>query len=268
MPDLVRVVPVVAPNPGPFTLEGTNTWIVGEDPALVIDPGPAVDAHVEAVHARAGRIEAILLTHHHADHASASGALSEASGAPVLAFDPRTDETRLLDGSSIVGGGIRLIAVHTPGHTNDHVAFLEPESRALFTGDAVLGRGTSVIDPPEGNLELYIRSLRRMLALEPEALHPGHGPVVRDARAKLREYLAHRELRERQILAALEEGPQGTEALVRRIYGEYPTELHAAAGRTVLAHLLKLANDGRVAREGIEPEIRFVLVHPRATFQG
>ncbi len=265
MPDLVRIVPVVAPNPGPFTLEGTNTWIVGEDPALVIDPGPAAESHVEAVHARAGRIEAILLTHHHADHASAARALSDVSGARVLAFDPRNGERRLLDGSSVTAGGVRLIAVHTPGHTSDHTAFLEPESRALFTGDAVLGRGTSVIDPPEGDLERYLLSLRRMLVLEPEALHPGHGSVVPDGRARLREYLAHRELRERQILAALEEGPQTTDAIVRRIYGEYPKELHAAAGRTVLAHLLKLADDGRVASEGIEPEVRFVLLHPKAT---
>ncbi|CAN5116723.1 MBL fold metallo-hydrolase [soil metagenome] len=268
MPDPVRVVPIVAPNPGPFTLEGTNTWIVGENPALVIDPGPALESHVKAVHARAGRIEAILLTHHHADHDSAARALSEASGALVLAFDPRNGERRLQDGSSVTAGSVRLIAVHTPGHTNDHAAFLEPESRALFTGDAVLGRGTSVIDPPEGDLELYVRSLRRMLALEPEALHPGHGPVVPDARAKLLEYLAHRELRERQVLAALEEGPQSTEALVRRIYGDYPKDLHAAAGRTVLAHLLKLANDGLVAREGGEPEARFVLLHQRATTEG
>src|SRR6266567_1788356 len=205
---MTRVRCVLAPNPGPFTLEGTNTWLVGGDPCLVIDPGPEDRGHLEAVAGRAGRIGAILLTHHHPDHAPGAAMLAELSGAPVLAFGPWPGEGPLEDGRIVTADGVALRVLHTPGHSRDHAAFHDPGAETLFTGDSVLGRGTSVVDPPDGDLAEYMRSLRSMAALAPRVLYPGHGPVVEDGTGKLREYLEHRDLRERQVLGALGGGPR------------------------------------------------------------
>jgi glyoxylase-like metal-dependent hydrolase (beta-lactamase superfamily II) len=256
---LTDIRSILAPNPGPFTLEGTNTWIVGSNPTLVIDPGPEDAGHVEAVARAAGHVEAILLTHHHPDHAPGAGLLAGITGSPVLAFEPWSGEQALRHGQIVRAGSASLTAVHTPGHTRDHLVFHDPEARSLFTGDAVLGRGTSVVDPSDGDLGAYLESLRRMLRLEPDVLYPGHGPVVHDGRRKLEEYLRHRDMRERQVLAGLAGGPRTPSELVPGIYFEYPKDLHPVAARTVLAHLLKLERDGRVARVGGPPEDRFEL---------
>jgi glyoxylase-like metal-dependent hydrolase (beta-lactamase superfamily II) len=239
---------VLAPNPGPFTLQGTNTWIVGSGPTLVIDPGPDDRGHLDAVRRRAGQISAVLLTHHHPDHASGAALLSRETGASIMAASPRPGERPLQDGMTVEGGDVALHVLAAPGHTPDHVVFFERDRAALFTGDAVLGRGTSVIDPPEGDLADYARSLRRMADLRPEVIFPGHGPIVRPALAKLTEYLEHREERERQVLEALRDGPRGPEDIVPAIYAEYPEALHAAAARSVLAHLIKLEREGVAAR--------------------
>ncbi|MFN2589679.1 MAG: MBL fold metallo-hydrolase [Actinomycetota bacterium] len=244
--DVIRRV--LAPNPGPFTLDGTNTWIVGRDPSIVIDPGPGDRPHVERVAEEAGPVGAILLTHHHPDHAPGAALLSELTGAAARAWAPWDGERAIGDGDEVRGGGVRLRAVHTPGHTSDHLVFFEPDAGALFTGDAVLGWGTSVVDPPDGDLAAYLRSLEQMRALRPRTLYPGHGPVVDDADGKLREYLGHRAERERQILDGLADGPKTPEELVPSIYDAYPVELHPAAARSVLAHLLKLAAEGTVVR--------------------
>jgi glyoxylase-like metal-dependent hydrolase (beta-lactamase superfamily II) len=256
----MRVIRILAPNPSPLTLEGTNTWIVGEGPSVVVDPGPPDAGHVEEIRREAGRVGAILLTHRHPDHAPAAGMLADATGAPVLAFKPEESEERLEDGQLVRGGGVLLRALHTPGHTPDHVVLHEPLSGAIFTGDAVLGRGTSVIDPPEGNLESYMGSLERMLELRPRILYPGHGPTVWRGEAKLREYVDHRNAREQQVLQGLEGGPRSAEELVPAIYGAYPVELHGAAARSLLAHLFKLEGENRVRRESHGPDLRFGLV--------
>jgi glyoxylase-like metal-dependent hydrolase (beta-lactamase superfamily II) len=235
---MTRIDVVVAPNPGFYTLEGTNSWIVGRDPALVIDPGPDDEGHVRRVAARSGSIAAILLTHHHPDHAPGAVLLSRLTGAPVRALRPWDGEESIADGEEVRGGEALLVAVHTPGHSADHVVFHEPQAGALFTGDAVLGRGTSVVDPPDGDLRAYLASLERMLRLSAQRLYPGHGPMIDDAEGKLREYLAHRAERERQVLDGLSSGPKSPEDLVPLIYAEYPPELHPAAARSVLAHLL------------------------------
>jgi glyoxylase-like metal-dependent hydrolase (beta-lactamase superfamily II) len=257
--DVPRILRVLAPNPGPFTLEGTNTWIVGARPSVVIDPGPDDPVHVREVHREAEPVGAILLTHHHPDHAPAAARLAEQTGAPVLAFRPAGEERKMQDGTIVPAGDAIIRAVHTPGHTSDHVVFFERESGALFTGDAVLGRGTSVIDPPEGDMTAYMRSLSVMLALAPRVIYPGHGPAVWSALERLREHLDHRKDRERQVLGGLEEGPRTAEELVPVIYSDYPKELHPAAARSVLAHLLKLAREGRVARVGRPADDRFSL---------
>jgi glyoxylase-like metal-dependent hydrolase (beta-lactamase superfamily II) len=241
-------VRVLAPNPGPLTLEGTNTWVVGSNPSLVIDPGPEDRGHLEEVRRTAREVAAILLTHRHPDHAPGAAQLAAAVGAPVLAFGPEPGEEPIRAGQVIEGGGVRLTAVHAPGHTEDHVVFHDEPFGAMFTGDLVLGRGTSVVDPPEGDMRTYLRSLERLLDLVPRALYPGHGPTVWDAVAKLREYVEHRRSRERQVLEGLREMPRTPEELVPGIYADYPPELHVAAARSVLAHLLKLEWEGRVAR--------------------
>jgi glyoxylase-like metal-dependent hydrolase (beta-lactamase superfamily II) len=243
-----NVQEVLAPNPGPFTLEGTNTWIVGAGPSVVIDPGPDDRGHLEAVRQRAGRIAAILLTHHHLDHAQGAAAMSHGTGAPIMAASPRSGEQPLQGGMTVEGGDVALEVVAAPGHSPDHMVFFDRERAALFTGDAVLGRGTSVIDPPEGDLAEYVRSLHRMVDLRPEVILPGHGPIVRPAIAKLIEYLEHREERERQVLAVLRDGPRRPEEIVPAIYAEYPEAVRAAAARSVLAHLIKLEREGVVAR--------------------
>lgn len=261
----VSIVRVLARNPGPFTLEGTNTWIVGRDPSVVIDPGPDDPRHVEAVLADAAPIGAILLTHHHPDHAPGAARLLTASGAPVFAYRPSVRQRPLAHGQVIEGGGVRLLACHTPGHTPDHVAFLVPGEGALFTGDAVLGRGTSVIDPPEGDMTAYLRSLREMRELAPRRIYPGHGPVVFDAMAKLDEYLSHRAQREEEILTAIAEGKRTSAEMVPGIYGdEVPESMFSVAARSVLAHLIRLERQGRVTRVGRYADERFVAVEPHA----
>ncbi len=256
---MIRILRILAPNPGPFTLEGTNTWVVGENPSVVIDPGPNDASHILSVLDAAEPISAILLTHKHPDHAPGAGRLSAASRAPVHAFRPEDVERPLRNGEVIAAGRASLRVIHTPGHTRDHVCFLLEPERLLFTGDAVLGRGTSVVDPPDGDMALYVRSLHAMLDLNARSLHPGHGPVIWGARTKLEEYVVHREQRERQVLEALEGGLSTPGEIVPGIYGrEVPESMYAVAARSVLAHLLKLEREGRVRRTGKQE--RFTLV--------
>lgn len=246
---MLRVRRVLAPNPGIETLDGTNTWIVGADPSIVIDPGPDLPEHLEMVAAEARPVAAILVTHDHPDHAPGAARLAGLVAAEVRAFRLAGAE-RLRAGQRFPGGGVELTAVPTPGHTSDHVAFLEPTSAALFTGDAVIGRGTTFIDPPDGDMAQYLRSLRRMLELRPRTIYPGHGPVVLRAVEKLEEYLAHRQDREQEIRAALAERPHTIDELVSSIYVAYPDAVRPFAARSVLAHLLKLEREGTVSRSG------------------
>ena len=260
----MRVIRVLAPNPGVRELEGTNTWIVGSSPAIVIDPGPEIDAHLREVERTAGRVGAIVLTHDHPDHAPGAPRLSAMTGAPVRAARPAEGWERLRDGSVIAAGDGSLTVVATPGHTADHVTFHATASAALFTGDAVLGRGTSVIDPPEGDLLAYLQSLRRMRDLAPRTIYPGHGPAVLQAIAKLDEYLEHRATREAQILAALADGPRSPEEIVPEIYVGYPPEVLELAARSVLAHLLKLAVEGRAEKRTKGGVTRWSTIEPRS----
>jgi len=246
---VLRIIRILAPNPGVFTLEGTNTWVVGRDPSIVIDPGPEDGSHLDEVANAAGAVGAVVVTHDHEDHSPGAAGFAARVGAPLFAF--RLEGARhLSDGQAIRAGGVTAVAVHTPGHSSDHVVLHLPEDHAVFTGDAVLGRGTSFIDPPDGDLAAYLRSLARMRDLAPRILYPGHGPVVLDAVAKLQEYLDHRAERERQVLDAMSEGARTIGEIVAVVYENYPVEVHGLAGRSVLAHLLKLMGEGRVARSG------------------
>jgi glyoxylase-like metal-dependent hydrolase (beta-lactamase superfamily II) len=260
----MRVIRVLAPNPGVRELEGTNTWVVGDPPAVVIDPGPEDAGHLNEIARSAGLVGAIALTHVHPDHAPGALPLASATGAPVFAARPAEGMRRIRDGETVSTGSTALSVIATPGHTPDHLAFHAPAAGSLFTGDAVLGRGTSVIDPPEGDLTAYLRSLRRMRDLSPRTIYPGHGPVVLRAIATLDEYLEHRAMREGQILTAIDGAWRSIDELVEEIYAEYPADVLALAARSVLAHLLKLEVEGRAEKRTKLGVVRWTRIEPKS----
>jgi glyoxylase-like metal-dependent hydrolase (beta-lactamase superfamily II) len=249
-----RVTRVLAPNPSPLTLEGTNTFVVAEPSAptvVVIEPGPADDGHALAVvSAGGGRgVELVLLTHTHVDHAEGARAFADQVGAPLAALAPgwaSPGAPDLASGDPVAAGGLELRPVPTPGHAADHCCFELAAERAVFTGDHVLGRGTTVVEWPGGDMTDYLVSLRRLLELRPERLYPGHGPLVADALARVEGYLAHRHGREAQVLDALGAGDRTPAEIVARVYAEVDPSLHPAAELSVRAHLVKLVREGRV----------------------
>jgi glyoxylase-like metal-dependent hydrolase (beta-lactamase superfamily II) len=255
LPPGVRLV--LAPNPSLMTGAGTNSYVVTTPGAgcAVVDPGPDDHRHLRALVAAAepfGGITAILVTHGHIDHQEGAASLRALTQAPILAWSredvPATDRA-LADGELVMIGTRVLRTIHTPGHRFDHLCFLLEDAATLFAGDLVAGSGTVVIAPHEGDLADYLDSLERLLRLGGfRTILPGHGPVVGDGPTLLREYIAHRMLRERQILDGLARGPATISALVAHIYADVDPQLHAAAGRSVLAHLLKLEREGRVRR--------------------
>jgi glyoxylase-like metal-dependent hydrolase (beta-lactamase superfamily II) len=226
---------VRADNPSPYTLEGTNTWLVGRDPCWVVDPGPALEEHADAVArlaAERGGVGGIALTHGHLDHAGGVELLRERTGAaPPVA---------LRDGERAGP----LLALYTGGHAPDHVVFVA--GRVAFTGDAVLGRGSVFVAPGPGSLRGYLHALERLRAMEPELLCPGHGPLVTDAGERLAGYVAHRLDRERRLLAALGDGLRGVDEILDRVWDDAPEQLRTAAAITLAAHLGKLEEEGRL----------------------
>jgi glyoxylase-like metal-dependent hydrolase (beta-lactamase superfamily II) len=235
---------VRADNPGPFTLEGTNTWLVGRDPCWIVDPGPALDAHVAAVLAEArrrGGIEGIALTHDHGDHAGAADAVrAGAGGVPVAAARWEGADARVGDGDVL--GPLHVVA--TPGHATDHLAFVAGE--VCFTGDAVLAQSSVFVAPDPGALRGYLAALERLRAMELAVLCTGHGPPVTDPAALLDRYLAHRRDRERRLVAALGDGLRTIDELLDRVWDDAPPSLRLAAAATLAAHLDKLAEEGRL----------------------
>jgi glyoxylase-like metal-dependent hydrolase (beta-lactamase superfamily II) len=248
---------VLAPNPSGMTLDGTNTYVVGapgSGQAVVVDPGPAHPAHLAAVQgvlaARDAEVVAVLVTHHHGDHAEAAQPWGARFGAPVAAADVAVAGPggRVLGpGEQLRLAGTTIGVVATPGHTADHLAF-RLESGAVLVGDHVLGRGTSVVTHPEGDVVAYLESLRRVHDLGPAALYCGHGPELTvDPSAVLEFYLAHRAFREAQLLAALDAGPRTVDALVAQVYAAVPTALWPAAAQSTRATLAKLVAEDQVA---------------------
>ena len=257
LPDGVELL--LAPNPSMMTGPGTNTFLVGGGAlpgCVVIDPGPDDEGHLTRIAKaaeRRGGLQAILITHGHPDHVEGAAHLRELTGAPVLAYSregvPEADAT-LADDQVFLVGSRTIRALHTPGHRFDHLCYLLEDSGALFAGDLVAGVGTVVIIPPEGDLLDYLASLRRLRALNLRLILPAHGPEITEPTALLDEYLAHRQMREDQILGELAGGPCMVDALVAHIYADVDPRLHPMAAQSVLAHLLKLEREGRVAREG------------------
>lgn len=249
---------VLAPNPSVFTGQGTNTYLVGGERTLIcIDPGPDDVAHLEAIiaaaAARTARIATIVLTHSHPDHRPLASRLAVLTGATVRCFDPSAgdeDAEIMRDGDVVRADGVALVAVHTPGHTHDHLCFHDAASRALYSGDHILNGSTTVIHPGEGDMNDYMVSLRRVRELAPITLFPGHGERVDDAPALIDEYITHREEREAQVLIAARARDDAfiPKDLVPGLYAGYPVEVYPLAAWTVQAHLDKLAGEHKVDR--------------------
>ncbi|MFI0937274.1 MBL fold metallo-hydrolase [Streptomyces sp. NPDC021020] len=254
-----RALCVLAPNPSPMTLDGTNTWILAEpdsDLAVVVDPGPLDEGHLAAVVAaaeRAGkRVALTLLTHGHPDHAEGAARFAELTGTAVRALDPalRLGDEGLAAGDTVTTGGLELRVVATPGHTSDSLSFLLPADAAVLTGDTVLGRGTTMVAYPDGRLGDYLDSLRRLQALtvagEADTVLPGHGPVLGDARGAVEFYLAHRAHRLAQVETAVEAGLRTPGDVVAHVYADVDPQLWPAAELSVRAQLDYLREHGLI----------------------
>src|SRR5258707_2884538 len=266
---------VVARNPSPFTFKGTGTYIVGRGSVAVIDPGPALREHVDALLAAltGETVSHILVTHTHLDHSPAAAALKRATGAPTLGFGPHgtnqhgatrsegagseegadrdfVPDLALRDGDVVEGKGWRMAAVHTPGHTSNHLCFALEDEKMLFSGDHVMGWSTSVIAPPDGDMAAYLRALDKLLPRDDAVYWPTHGPAITDPKAHVRAFIAHRRARSAVTLRRLAAGDETIPALVEAIYVGLDPRLRAAAGRSVLSHLIALIEEGRVTCEG------------------
>jgi glyoxylase-like metal-dependent hydrolase (beta-lactamase superfamily II) len=248
LPAEFDAVGVRAANPGPFSLTGTNTWVIGRDPAWIVDPGPVLEAHLAAIAAvveSRGGLAGIALTHSHRDHSEAVPSMLERfPGTPVAAARGAVDVV-LADGDRFGP----LEAVSTPGHAPDHLAYVS--GRLALTGDAVLGQGSVFVAPDPGALRGYLDALERLRARDLAALAPGHGPVVLDPAAKLAEYIAHRRERERRLQDALDGGLRTVDELLDAAWSDAPALLRPAAALTLAAHLDKLEGDGRLP-EGVQ----------------
>ncbi|HYF25658.1 MAG TPA: MBL fold metallo-hydrolase [Baekduia sp.] len=232
-----------ADNPSPLTLDGTNTWVIGREPCWVVDPGPRLAPHVDAVVLECetrGGCAGVLVTHDHGDHTEALEDVLRATGAPLL---------RPADGERAGP----FTAVATPGHSDDHLAFVT-EDGLCCTGDAVLGWGSVFVAPQSGALAAYLATLRRLRAMDLRLLLPGHGPPVEDPAAKLDEYVAHRLDRERKLVAALDAGARGVEELLGAAWDDVPPHLHRAAAVTLASHLHKLHEEDRLPADVAWPE--------------
>lgn len=293
------VVAATAGNPGPMTADGTNSFLIGAESLAIIDPGPDLPEHRAALIAQiAGRpVLAVLVTHSHRDHSAGAAALAGALKAPVLAFGDHAagrsatmaaladqgvgggegadaafaPDRRLADAETLTApeGGWRLQALHTPGHMSNHLCFaLETpgeggwESRALFSGDHVMAWSTSLVSPPDGDMGAYMRSLARLAGRRDPLFLPAHGAAIGDPAARLAELIAHRRGREAAVLTALAAGPADAAALTRAIYTDVAPAVLPIAERNLLAHLIDLTEQGRIAPEGgaISTTARFALI--------
>ena len=269
--EAVRLSPLVrrvlAPNPSPFTFKGTGVYFVGNSDVAIIDPGPDIPEHIEALKRALSseRLTHILVTHTHSDHSPAAKPLKEWSGAKTYAFGPHGSgkaddgvkveeggdrefmpDARVKDGDVIEGNGFTFDCVFTPGHTSNHMCYGLREEKVLFTGDHVMGWSTTVVAPPDGDMAAYMASLCKLLKRDDRILYPTHGGPVRDPKPFIQAYIDHRLEREAQILAAIGDGFSTVPEMVARIYADVDKRLHPAAARSVLAHLIQLEQEGRV----------------------
>lgn len=273
---------LLARNPGPFTYTGTGTFIIGYGSVAVIDPGPDMPEHFADLKnvLRNETVSHILVTHTHMDHSPLARPLAAETGAPIYAYGPHGSgrdgglagetveagadvdfdpDIRVGDGEVIEGQGWSVEAVHTPGHTSNHLCFAYREPKLLFTGDHVMGWNTTVISPPDGDMALYLDSLAKVAARDDVALFPTHGPPVEKSPQRyVNALLGHRKAREKQILDCLKDGISDIPSMVARMYKETPKQLYPAASRSVLAHLIHMVDTGRASCDGAPaPDARF-----------
>jgi glyoxylase-like metal-dependent hydrolase (beta-lactamase superfamily II) len=271
----VRLSPLVsrvlAPNPGPFTFKGTGVYLVGAGRQVaVIDPGPSLPQHIDALKRALGtrQVSLILVTHSHRDHSPAAAALKVWSDAKTYGVSPPslrsseegaadeahdhdfTPDVIVHDGMQIAGDGFELECVATPGHTANHICYALPRERALFSGDHVMGWSTSVIAPPDGNMAAYLASLEKLAARDDRIFYPTHGSPIPDPKSWLGQLIAHRRMREAQILAALAEGTGTVAGLAEKLYPALGPALRPAAAQQIAAHLTHLQARGQVSAEG------------------
>ena len=262
---------VIANNPGPFTLYGTGTYILGRGNVAVIDPGPPDPAHIEAIVAatQGERITHVLVTHTHMDHSPGCRLLREATDAPTYGYGPHgagkieqgvpveeggdmdfAPDVKVADGDVIQGDGWSVECVYTPGHTSNHICYQLRQERALFTGDHVMGWSTSIVSPPDGDMKSYMASLRRMLDRNDSVYWPTHGPAIRRPKPHVEAFIAHRLEREAEIRACLARGIERIREMVPIMYTELPEFMYPAAARSVFAAMLYMVERGEARCEG------------------
>lgn len=279
--DVVELSPLVrritAPNPSLFTFKGTNSYIVGRGRVALIDPGPEIPEHVarieEVLEEGGETISHVLVTHTHRDHSPGVAFLEEVHSAPTYGYGPHGTGARhdwpfespeggdlnfqpqhvLHDGEQVKGDGWTLMALYTPGHISNHLCFALEEEKALFSGDHVMGWSTSIVSPPDGDMRQYMESLEKVLKRDDVVYYPGHGGPITEPKRLVEAFIAHRREREEQILELLRAGPKTIPEMVESMYADVARELHRAAGRSVLSHLLHMWETGRVAIDGHLP---------------
>lgn len=264
---------VVANNPGPFTYTGTGVYLIGEREIAVIDPGPDDERHLSALMAAVGegRVSHILITHTHRDHCGGARKFAEMTGAPVLGFGPHrvrekqhdapaldegadygfAPDREIDDGAIIETAEWRIEALHTPGHLSNHLCFSLPDQKALFTGDHMMGWATTVVAPPDGDMEAYLNSLDRLLARADEIYFPTHGAPIANPQRFTRAVRTHRLMRDAQIIEQLNRGQTKIPDMVAAMYADIDPRLHGAAGLNVLAHLIRLVKIGKARCDGV-----------------
>ncbi len=265
-----RVRRIVAPNPGLMTGPGTNTYIVGENDLVVVDPGPAEPSHIAAILDCVGEnLKFIACTHTHPDHSPGAALLAEATGAELIGRVTEDDRhqdltfqpaAQMEDGDCISGAGWTLRAIRTPGHVDNHVCFLLEEEGMVFAGDHIMNGSTVVIVPPGGNMADYIASLRRLLDYDVKVVAPGHGELIPDCRGEVEKLVRHRLMREAKVASALGSAPQSLDDLVTTVYDDVDPVMHEWAKLSLLAHLIKLEDEGRSLRSTVEGVDRWVLL--------
>ena len=260
---------VICNNPGGFTFHGTGTYIIGQGEVAVIDPGPLDDDHIAALEraVQGETVTHILITHTHRDHSPAAAPFKKLTGAPTYGYGPHGGDRGgpkveeggdyefvpdhvIKDGDVIEGKGWTFEAIHTPGHTSNHICFALREENAIFTGDHVMGWSTSVISPPDGDMAQYMNSLAKLLTRKEEIYWPTHGPAITGPKAHVEAFITHRSGREDAILECIRDGRNTIPAMVEVMYADVDKRLHRAAGRSVFAHLLHMAETGRVTADG------------------
>lgn len=257
----VHLIPIASVALPPFY--GTNSYLVGEREAALIDPGSSQEESIKTIldylkGLNGTRLTKIIITHRHPDHIQGASAMKEATGAEIGIYEsdarwlsnrpgaPPIDYT-LKDGDTIEVGDLKLKVIHTPGHASGHICLYLREERILFSGDLIVGFGTVVISPPDGDMKAYLDSLKALSGYKIKVICPGHGPVITDAPAKIQEYIDHRLMRERRVINSLKGGQKTIKELVREIYTDVDPKLHGLAERSVAAHLIKLKAEGKVS---------------------